>query len=389
MSDPDEAPSAGARERAVARFQARWGIAPSHLIRSPGRVNLIGEHTDYHEGYVLPVALEQATWLAIRARDDEKVHLEVEGQDGELDLNLQKFSKGEPSWREQVKGVAWALRTGGAAVRGWQGCAATDLPEGAGLGSTASFAVAFVRAFGVVTGADWHAIAAAQVAQKAEREWSGLPCRIMDHLAVASGQEGFATLIDCRTLEMRPVPLPSAFTLFVLDARVPRGAAGYTTQQRQLECAQVLQKLGVPALRDVSISTFAVRGLEFNALSRRRARHVVTENERVLQAARSLSRGDGEGLGILMNMSHNSLRDDYDVTSPGQDLVAQAARSINGCAGARMTGVGSGGCVLAVVANWAVAAFQGQIGPLVRQHLGHEIQAFPLRSASGTSAEPW
>jgi galactokinase len=389
MSDPDEAPTAGARERAVARFQARWGIAPTHLIRSPGRINLIGEHTDYHEGYVLPVALDQATWLALRARDDDRVHLEAEGQAGELDLNLQKFSKGEPSWQEQVKGVARALQGAGAAVRGWQGIAATDLPDGGGLGSTASFAVALVRAFGVVAGADWHAIAAAQVALKAEREWSGQPCALVDYLAVASGQEGFATLVDCRTLEMRPVPLPSAFTLVVLDARVPRGSAGHSTQQRQLECAQVLQKLGVPALRDVSISTFAVRGLEFNALSRRRARHVVTENERVLQAARSLNRGDGEGLGILMNMSHNSLRDDYDVTSPGQDLLAQMARSINGCAGARMTGVGSGGCVLAVVANWASAAFQGQIGPLARQHLGHDISTFPLRSAFGTSAEPW
>jgi galactokinase len=180
-----EAPAAGARDRALARFRERWGVAPAHLIRSPGRVLLMGEHTDYHDGLALTVAIPQGSWLALRARSDGKVLIESEGREGAAEIDLQALRKGDGAWPDYVKGVAATLQAAGARVCGWEGCVASDLPEGAGLASSSSFALALARAFAVAAGAEWHPVAAAHVAQQAERKWVGAPCAAADVLALA------------------------------------------------------------------------------------------------------------------------------------------------------------------------------------------------------------
>lgn len=380
MSVSPEAPAAGARDRALARFRERWGAAPAHLIRSPGRVLLMGEHTDYHDGLALTVAIPQGLWLAMRTRADGTVVIESEGREGVAEIDLQTLRKGDGAWPESVRGVAATLQSAGARVCGWEGCVASDLPEGAGLASSTSFALALVRAFAVAAGTEWHPVAAAHVAQEAERAWVGAPCAAADVLAVAAAQDGFATLVDGRTRELRPVSVPSAFNLVLLDLGLRGSADRACGPQRLRECAQVLSVLGAASLRDVSVSAFAAQGLRFSDLSRRRARYVVTEHERVVQAARALGRGDGEGLGILMNMSHNGLRDDYGLPSPELETAVQAARSVNGCAGARR----SGNCVVAVVAAWAGAAFLGQIGARIRQVTGRDPVVHPLHATAGT-----
>lgn len=337
-------------------FQRSFGESPRFLVRAPGRVNLIGEHTDYNGGFVLPMAIDRATWIALRARSDQHVVLHAldHVDDPTLEFSLSNLNRRAKHWGEYPKGVAWALREAGQTLRGWEGVTACDVPMGAGLSSSASYELAVARAFQAVSGFMWDAPAMARLCQRAENQWVGVNCGIMDQMISACGKARHALLIDCRSLETRPVPLPNGTVVVVLDTATRRGLVDSAYNERRAQCEAAAKAFGVGALREVSLERFEAEADRLDPVTRRRARHVITENTRTLQAAAT---SDPVALGKLMNASHESLRDDFEVTNTALDIIVECARSAPGCYGARMTGGGFGGCAVALVRADTVSQF--------------------------------
>ena len=338
MSDPRAAVEAG--------FTEHFGAPPTALVRAPGRVNLIGEHTDYNDGFVFPLAIDRTTWIALRPRRDSAV----------VAAALDDLTRGS-GWLEYLTGVAWALQEAGYALAGWEGVISSDVPRGSGLSSSAALEVAALRAFQAVSGFDWHPEDMARLGQRVENAWLGVNSGIMDQLVSAAGRRGHALLIDCRSLVCEPVPLPPETAVVVLDTGTRRGLVGSAYNERRAQCETAAQAFGVPALRDLDIDTFERQAVTLEPIARRRARHVIGENRRTLNAAEAMLHGDTEQLGQLMNASHESLRDDFDVSSSALDVMVACAQLQTGCLGARMTGAGFGGAAVALVADKAVPAF--------------------------------
>ena len=368
-------------------FRHRFGALPVHVVRAPGRVNLIGEHTDYNDGFVMPLAIEQAVWLAVRPRDDDRVILHSTRATEPADFRIGTIERGT-GWGEYAKGVAWALQAQGHRLSGLEGVLVSDVPEGAGLSSSAALELAVARAFAASAGLDWVPAAMARTAQRAENEWVGVRCGVMDQMASACGVAGHAVLLDCRSLAVTPTPLPAWTTVLVLDTGTRRGLVDSAYNARRETCERVAHALGVPALRDATLDGLQVSEGALTPTQLHRARHVVTENARVLAAAEAMRQGDAARLGALMAASHASLRDDYEVSSPALDAFADAARAQNGCYGARMTGAGFGGCVVALVASDRAEAVAEAATRVYRRRTGHEPTAYRVRAVAGASLEP-
>ncbi len=348
---------AAAAERVAAAFGEAYGEGPGWVVQGAGRVNLIGEHTDYNDGFVLPLALEQGVWIGLRARGDGQVVVRsLDFQEGAT-LDLGRLERGRGGWVEYVKGVAWALQEAGYVLRGWEGVMGGDVPIGAGLSSSAALEIATARAFAAVGGWDWDAAAMARAGQRAENAWVGVQCGIMDQMVSAAGQVGYGLLLDCRSLQSELVKLPANTAVVVLDTGTRRGLVDSAYNERRAQCQAAAAFFGARALRDVTMAQFLARADDLAPLLRRRARHVISENERVLEAAAAMRAGDAARLGALMNASHASLRDDFEVSSAALDQTAAAARRHPACYGARMTGAGFGGCVVAVAAAERGAEF--------------------------------
>ncbi len=343
-------------------FVDRFGSEPQHLVRAPGRVNLIGEHTDYNDGFVLPMAIDRATWIALRARADQTVRLHSLEQRETSEFKIAHLEKGSTSWGEYPKGVAWSLGEEGYSLTGWEGVSACDVPMGAGLSSSASFELAVARAFAAVSGFPWKPREMALLCQKAENQWVGVNCGIMDQMISAIGEEDHAILIDCRDLSFEAVPLPPRVSVVVMDTSTRRGLVDSAYNERRRQCEAAAEFFGVKALRDVTLEDFQSRSAQLDELTRRRARHVITENDRTQRAAQAMKDGDTERLGRLLNQSHASMRDDFEISNAQLDLMVTLARDTAGCFGARMTGGGFGGCALALVEDEEVAMFLASVG---------------------------
>ena len=235
-------------------FQQRYGAAPTFVVRAPGRVNLIGEHTDYNDGFVMPMAIDRAVWIALRPSGDRQVtvHALDFGESDTFDLDYLVRAPG--SWADYVRGVAWALQQHGYVTAGWEGVMAGDVPVGAGLSSSAALELAVARAFAVVTGWAWDAPRMAVVGQYAENKWVGLNCGIMDQMISAAGMAGHALLIDCRSLASSPQPLPPGIAVVVLDTATRRGLVDSAYNERRAQCEVAAQHFGAAALRDVSLA---------------------------------------------------------------------------------------------------------------------------------------
>jgi galactokinase len=374
--------SQGAVDRVVVAFRELLGGEPALLVRAPGRVNLIGEHTDYNQGFVLPMAIDRAVWIALRPREQQRVTVHAADFGGTLAFELDNVTKSGPGWGEYVKGVAWSLTEAGHTLAGWEGVVAGDVPIGAGLSSSAALEVAAARAFAAVVGLAWDPLAMAHITQRAENDWVGVPCGIMDQLASISGVAGHALLIDCRTLEISPVPLPPEIAFVVLDTGTRRGVAASAYQERREQCQQAARFLGVASLRDTTLLDFAHASAGLSETVLRRARHVVTENERTLQAAQALRQGDAIEVGNLMNASHASMRDDFEISTPELDEIVACSRR-RGCLGARLTGAGFGGCAVALVWQDDLADFAPQVGRDYRAATGREARIYVCQPAGG------
>ena len=309
----------------IQTFQQRYGAAPTFLVRAPGRVNLIGEHTDYNDGFVMPMAIDRAAWIALRPSGNRQVT--VHALDfGESDtFDLDHLAPAPGSWADYVRGVAWALQQHGYTTAGWEGMMAGDVPVGAGLSSSAALELAVARAFGAVAGWAWDASRMALLGQYAENKWVGLNCGIMDQMISAAGVAGHALLIDCRSLAISPMPLPPGIAVVVLDTATRRGLVDSAYNERRAQCEAAARHFGVVALRDVSVAELEAAQPDLDALTYRRARHVITENERVLQACDAMRAADAVALGRLLDASHVSLRDDFQVSSRELDAIVEVA----------------------------------------------------------------
>lgn len=338
-------------------FQTRFHASPVFLARAPGRVNLIGEHTDYNEGYVLPMAINRAVWIAVRPRSDRCVLVHSLDLHEQAEFSLETLEKGKPGWSEYIKGVAWAMQTESLELHGWEGILIGDVPIGSGLSSSAALELASARAFAGVSRLEWDPTRMALLGQKAENQWVGVQCGIMDQMVSAAAHRNHALFLDCRSLEYQHIPLPPQLAVCVLDTGTRRGLVDSAYNERRTQCESAAQFFGVRALRDVDQDAFLTRSAQLDPLTRRRARHIISENERVLLAVQAMKRDDGEALGKLLDASHASLRDDFEVSSPALNTIVEIARKLPGCLGARMTGAGFGGCAIALVRAENALAF--------------------------------
>jgi galactokinase len=348
------------QQRVTAEFTQRFGSPPDAIVRAPGRVNLIGEHTDYNDGFVLPMAIDRAIWIALRPRPDRLVvaHSLDFDETAEFDLDRLETQSG---WMEYLKGVAWSLQDAGYTLRGFDAVITGDVPIAAGLSSSAAWELAAARAFSVTSDFAWDAAKMALLAQRAENQWVGVNCGIMDQMISAAGQADHALLIDCRSLETQSVPLPSNTVVIVLDTATRRGLVDSAYNERRSQCEVAAKFFGVKALRDVTMDQLNENRDQLDRVVYRRARHIIGENDRTLQAAEAMKRGAAIELGQLMQLSHMSLRDDFEVSSRELNIMVECAEHQAGCYGARMTGAGFGGCAVALVRQDAAEAFSAGV----------------------------
>jgi galactokinase len=344
-------------EQVSQAFEKRFGEAPALIARAPGRVNLIGEHTDYNDGFVLPMALDRAIWIAARPRQDGRVLAYSEDFEGVADFSLADLRPQGKSWVEYLKGMAWALRENGYTPTGWEGVIVGDVPIGASLSSSAALEMAVSRVFAQLSGFEWKAATMAKIGQQTENKWVGVNSGIMDQMISAAGEEGYALLIDCRSLETQTVPVPPGTLVVIMDSMTRRELVESKYNERRAQCEAAAKFFNVKALRDVSVDEFRANAHLLEEVVRKRARHVITENARTLEAADVMRRGDAARMGQLMNDSHISMRDDFEISRPEVDALVACAQERAGCYGARMTGGGFGGCAVALVDADAVNVF--------------------------------
>ncbi len=371
------------RSRALDLFHAEFGGAPDLVVRAPGRVNLIGDHTDYNDGFVLPMALDRATWIAARVSGSSTVRVLSEDR-GLAGFDLGRLKQGE-GWEEYLKGVAAMMQRAGRATPGFEGAVTTDVPVGAGLSSSAALEVAAALTFSTLAGDGWDPTDAARLAQQAENDWVGVPSGIMDQLVVATAREGAAKLIDCRSLEGSDRALPDGTAVVVLDTRTRRELSDSGYGDRREACERVAAALGAPALRDVTAADLDAADLAPGDLVR--ARHVIDENARVLDAAAALDAGDAARFGKLMSASHASLRDLFEVSSLPFEAMVGAAEKAPGCLGARLTGGGFAGCAVALVEEAQLAEFVEATANGYRSRTGIDAAIYSSPPAAGASVE--
>jgi len=375
-------------EELVSKFKSLFGAAP-RLFRAPGRVNLIGEHTDYNDGFVMPAAIDLSTIAAIAARRDRKlrVHSLAFAQTVEFDLDdPSPTPRGD--WSDYVRGVTLSLDNAGRRLVGADLMLHGDLPMGSGLSASAALEVAAGFALCSVSDAAIDLTDLALYCQRAENEFVGMRCGVMDQFISCRGVAGCVLLIDCRSLEAWPLRLDPRARLVICNTMVHHELASSAYNARRKACERAVALLsgplyGVKALRDVTQEQLS----HFSALLPdpilRRARHVVSENARVLQAATALAAGDLAEFGWLMNESHRSLRDDYEVSCPELDLMVELARGAPGVYGARMTGGGFGGCTINLVEAERVESFKEIVGEAYRDATRRTPRIFVCDPATG------
>jgi galactokinase len=368
-------------------FEQRYGEAPPIIVRAPGRVNLIGEHTDYNDGFVMPLAIDRATWIALRPRTDAVVRLYSMNIDEEIVFEVTDLSRNNDGFQAYIEGIAWALQQHGLHIRGFEGVLNSDVPIGASLSSSAALELAVARAFSAATPFAWGAVEMAKLAQKAENQWVGMNSGIMDQLISAVGKQQYAVLIDCRSLETYPAIIPRNTRIIVLDTGTRRKLVEAAYNERREQCEAAARFFGVPALRDVTLDEFNQHADELDPIVRKRAHHVITENDRTLQAYQAMQDNDAQRLGQLMNASHNSLRDDFEVSGDALNIIVDIARQQPGCYGARMTGAGFAGCAVALIDEAVTDDFVAVVSREYDQQTGQRSQLYVCSPAQGASVE--
>jgi galactokinase len=371
-----------------AQFEQHYQIHPRLIVRAPGRVNLIGEHTDYNDGFVFPVAIDRATYVAARPREDRVIRAFAADLRDEDEFSLDRIERSSKHWSNYIRGVLKGLLAAGHQLGGANLLITSDVPRGAGLSSSAALEVATGYTFQMLSRLNILGEELALLAQGAENTFVGVQCGIMDQFISALGQADHALLIDCRDLSYRSVPLPSNARIVVCDSHIERALASSVYNQRRQECEQAVAILKqwypkIRALRDITIEQFSKHEADLPEVVRARARHVISENTRALQGAEMLDRGDVAAFGQLMNASHASLRDDYEVSVPEMDVLVAAAQQVQGCYGSRLTGAGFGGCTVSLVDATVTEQFCTEVAAAYQAATGRTATIYVCRAVDG------
>lgn len=376
------------RAELIAGFKALYGGEPA-LFRAPGRVNLIGEHTDYNDGFIMPAALEYETRAAMALRDDRliRIHSANNGASAEFDLD-DPAPQPRHEWTDYAFGVAVVLQRAGKPLKGADILISSSVPVGSGLSSSAALEVAIGYGLLTLAGVAVDRVELAKLCQKAENEYVGMRCGIMDQFISCNGEHDHALMIDCRSLEKRSVPIDPRARLVVANSMVHHALAGGEYNKRRASCEEGVRLLQpalgpIAALRDVSVEALEANKGRLSEETYRRCRHVVTENERVVAAAAALEAGDLSRCGELMDQSHVSMRDDYAISCPEVDALVAIAQKQPGCLGSRMTGGGFGGCTVSLVEAEAADAFMAAVKAAYAAATGHQSTIFACSPREG------
>lgn len=385
--------SEGAAEVLLRQFVKRYGKTPC-LYRAPGRVNLIGEHTDYNDGFVLPAAIDFYVQVAVAQRPDAMLCLQSLDFEETVEFDLDELpDSGAGRWSDYIAGVAKMLSVAGYQLKGTNLMLRGDVPQAVGLSSSAAVEVAAGYALLSLANEEIDRDKLALLCQKAENEFVGARCGIMDQFVSCHGKAGCALLLDCRSLEFRHLPLPSDVRIVICNSMVRHSTAGGEYNKRRAECEEGVKILarhlpGIRALRDVTLGDLESHASELPPVILRRCRHVVSENVRVRSAAAALNHGDLKAFGALMKESHRSLREDFEVSCAELDLLVELSETLDAVIGARMTGGGFGGCTVNLVRAGCVDEYKQTVGAAYERCTGRKPDIYVCSAAEGAGAMP-
>ena len=376
-------------------FSKIFGEKPAHIARAPGRVNLLGEHVDYNDGFVLPAAIDRATYIAFSPTGADQTTLLAADLNQQASFSPQTIpaktqidSSPLPEWAYYPAGVMWALQEKKLSMPAMNAVYASNVPRGSGLSSSASVELAFITAWQTLGNWTLPAMQRALLGQKAENKYVGVNCGIMDQFASACGVENNLLLLDCRSLEWKTIPLPNNIAIVIADTAVRRKLTSGEYNKRRAACEEAVRMLqndlpSIKSLRDVSVEDFNRFAGKLPVEVSKRARHVVEEIERTNQAEALLESGNVRRFGKLMNECHISLRDLYEVSCPELDIMVRIAQSLDGCYGARLTGAGFGGCTVNLVAQENAAAFSQSLAKSYQTETGYQPEIYITRASNG------
>jgi galactokinase len=383
------------RERVLTTFRKRFGADPEYVVRAPGRVNMLGEHVDYNDGFVLPAAIDRDTILACRLSGSVRssilaLDLNQETTFNSKNLQDKNTATGSPlpGWGLYPAGMQWCLNTENLETPGMEAVFASDVPRGAGLSSSASVEMAFAVAWEKLGGWTIPPLQLAKLGQRTENQYVGVNCGIMDEFASACGVKDHLLFLDCRSLEWQTVPLPEGVSIVIANTSLRRSLAGSAYNDRRAACDEAVRILreslpDIHSLRDVGIEEFNRLADRLPGIVEKRARHIVEEIERTRHVVKFLEENDLHQFGKLMNECHVSLRDLYEVSCPELDAMVEVAWSLPGCYGARLTGAGFGGCTVNLVAHEATQAFARDLTKGYKRKTGLQPEIYICRAANG------
>jgi len=371
------------------KFEAQYGEAPALIAHAPGRVNIIGEHTDYNEGFVFPAAINFGTWVAATKRADNDIvvtAMDYENQQNQFSLSDINYDE-EQGWANYVRGVVKVLKEAMPDFGGANLLVTGNVPQGAGLSSSASFEVAILKALSALYELPLDGVQAALLGQKAENTFVGCSCGIMDQLISAMGNEGMAMLLDCQSLAIEHSPLPDSHQIVIINSNVKRGLVDSEYNLRRQQCEQGASLLGVSSLREATMEMLEGAKAHMPEVVYRRAKHIVTENARTLAASQALKAGDIETVSEAMAQSHISMRDDFEITVRPIDYLVEIIGEVLGkSGGVRMTGGGFGGCVVALVPTDKVEAVKQVVADKYSDETGYSADIYVCTATQGAFA---
>jgi galactokinase len=380
--------AADLKNTAQAKFHERYGAAPSHIAVAPGRVNIIGEHTDYNDGFVLPAAIDRMIVIAGRLRNDDVVNIQSLDYHTEASFKLDQLKDSSvPEWTRYPRGAMWILQDKGNKLRGMDLTIVGNVPGGGGFSSSAAVETAMFELLSALLNVELTQKQKALLGVEVEHRFIGVRTGAMDQLISALGQKDHALLIDCRSMATTAVPIPDGVTLVALDTGKRRELVNSEYGTRREQCEEAARILGVKALRDVTPEQLAANADKLPEIVERRAAHVVNENVRTLAAVDALKAGDLKTVGRLINESHVSLRDLFQVSIYELDVMAELAQQEPGCYGARMMGGGFGGAVIALVEDGAVETLSKNVAAAYNAATHLQAYIYPVKAGQGSSVE--
>lgn len=376
------------RATVIAAFQEHFNASPSYLARAPGRVNIIGEHTDYNDGFVLPAAIQQAIYVAGRARDDEQVTIHSLDFNASSTFTLDQLKDSSlPDWTRFFRGALWVLAQECQDLRGLDLTIAGNVPGGGGFSSSAAVEVAMMEMCSALFSIKLTQREKALLGVQVEHKFIGVRTGVMDQMISALGEADHAILMDCRSLETRAVPIPAGVSLLACDTMKRRELVTSEYGKRREQCEEASRILGVKALRDVTPEQLATNADKLPEIIRKRATHVVNENVRTLQVVDALGKGDLATVGKLVNEGHTSLSQLYEVSIHELDVMADIAQHTDGVIGARMMGGGFGGAVIALVHDAAAESFAATVKQKYEAATGLNSLIHRTKAGAGSSVE--